>query len=117
VYNLSTVERTTDEYTVAVRDYESGKWMAVAGSGGEGYKKLCRFVMDAALTTTKATESAKITTQFGAGTAHSTTGTITVRNLLTSAGGVYLFEGSSGNAGLAYYDADTNWQIIQMECT
>jgi hypothetical protein len=114
VYNLATVARTTDEYTVAVRDYQSGKWMAVAGSGG--HKKLCRFTLDAALATDSgASAAALLTAQYGDGTAHST-GAITVYNMLTAATSTYLFSGSSGAAGLAYWDSGTNWRIIQMEC-
>ena len=117
VHNLSTVARTTSEYTVAVRDYESGRWMAVAGSGAAtGNKRLCRFVLDAALSTSAASAAAKIVVQYGDGTAHSTTGTITVGNLLTSGTSVFLFEGTSGAAGLAYWDSGTEWRIVQMEC-
>jgi len=117
VYNLSTVARTTDEFTVAVRDYESGKWMAVAGSGGSGgYKQLCRFTLDAALAADSgASAAALLTAQYGDGTAHST-GAITVYNMLTSATSTYLFSGTSGKAGMAFYDSGTNWRIIQMEC-
>lgn len=116
VYNLSTVSRTTDEFTIAVRDFESGKFCAVSGSGGTGYKKLCRFILDASLATGDASGTAKITNQYGDGTAHSTSGTITVGNMLTSATTAYLFSGSSGNAGLAYYSTGTTWQILQMQC-
>ena len=117
VHNLSTVARTTSEYTVAVRDYQSGRWMAVAGSGAAtGNKRLCRFVLDAALSTSAASAAAKIVVQYGDGTAHSTTGTITVGNLLTSGTSVFLFEGTSGAAGLAYWDSGTEWRIVQMEC-
>jgi hypothetical protein len=116
VYNVSTVTRTTDEFTVCVRDYESGRFLAVAGSGGgAGYKKLCRFVLDAALGTSEASGTGKITHQYGDGTAHSTTGTITVANLAISSG--YLFAGTSGHAGLAYHTSATNWKILQMECS
>lgn len=114
VYNLSSVARTTAEYTVAVRDYESGKWLAVAG-GGLGYKKLCRFVLDAALATSDPSGSGLLTNQYGDGTAHST-GAITVGNLLTRTADVYLFEGTSGAAGLAYYTTGTAWRILNMEC-
>lgn len=116
VHNLSAVSRTTDQFTIAARDFRSGRWMAVAGSGDDGYKKICRFLLDAALTTSDASVAAKIAAQYGDGTAHSTAGTITAWNLLTSGTSVYLFSGSSGAAGLAYWDAGTNWRILQMEC-
>jgi len=117
VYNLSSVSRTTDEYTVGVRDYYSGKYLAFGSGSGAGYKKLCRFVLDAALSTTAASVAGKITNQYGDGTAHSTTGTITLGNLLTKTAGTYTFEGSSGNAGLAYHTSGTAWRIVQMQCT
>lgn len=116
VYNLDTVSRTTDEYTVCVRDYESGKWLTAGSGSGAGYKKLCRFVLDAALTIGSTSAAALLTNQYGDGTAHST-GAITAHNLLVSATTTYLFAGSSGNAGLAFHDSGTNWRIIQMECT
>jgi hypothetical protein len=115
VYNLSTVSRTTDEYTTCVRDYESGKWIAVGGSGGIGYKKLCRFTLDAAMATSNPTGSGLLTAQYGDGTAHST-GAISLDNLLTKTASTYLFSGTSGAAGLGYYTTGTNWRIIQMEC-
>lgn len=117
VYNLSSIARSTSEYTVAVRDYKSGNFMAVAGSGAtSSSKKLCRFLLDAAMTTSDASGTGKITNQYGDGTAHSTSGTITVGNMLTAATSAYLFSGSSGAAGLAYWDSGTNWRILQMEC-
>jgi hypothetical protein len=114
VYNLSSVARTTSEYTVAVRDYQSGKFMAVAGSGGTGSKKVCSFTLDASLTTTTEYAAAKITAQIGDGTAHSTTGTINVYNTLDGYTTGYIFDGSSGVNGLAYYDTGTNWKILQL---
>lgn len=115
VYNLDTVSRTTDEYTVCVRDYKSGKWLTAGSGAGVGYKKLCRFVLDAAMATSDPTGSGLLTAQYGDGTAHST-GAISLDNLLTKTASTYLFAGTSGAAGLGYYTTGTNWRIIQMEC-
>lgn len=93
-----------------------GAYRSELDDGGAGEpKRLFRFVLDASLGTTAGTVVGKITDQYGSGTAHSTTGTITLVNLLTSTGG-YLFEGTSGAAGLAYYGSSTGSPIIQMEC-
>lgn len=117
VFNLSTVARTTGEFVSAVRDDASGQWLMTSGGSGDGHKKrLCRFVLDATLTTSEETGSALLTSQYGEGTAHST-GAITVYNLLTSVAECYLFAGSSGYAGYAYYDSGTNWRILQLEST
>ena len=82
---------------------------------GAGRKRLFRFVLDSALGTTDATGTGLVSTQYGTGVSHSTTGTVTLVNLLTSTGG-YLFEGTSGAAGLAYYGSSTGSPIIQLEC-
>jgi hypothetical protein len=78
-------------------------------------KLLCRFTLGAALATSDASKSATITNQYGPGKDHSST-SITVHNLLTHTAGTYVFEGDSGDAGLAYYDIGSNWRILQMEC-
>jgi hypothetical protein len=88
--------------------------MAVAGSGGTGYKNLCRFILDAPLTNGTESVAALLTAQYGEGTAHST-GAITVHNMLTSATTTYQFAGSSGHTGLASHDSGTNWRIIHLE--
>jgi hypothetical protein len=112
VYNLDTVSRTTGQFTVCVRDDESGRWMATGG-GGSGYKQLCRFVLDAELTDATTSQAALLTNQWGEGTAHST-GSITVYNPLDGYTTGCLFEGTSGTAGLAGYDSGTAWVILQM---
>lgn len=101
-----------------------------SGSGGEllcavsfspafdtpsALKQHCRFTLGAALATTDATKAATIATQYGPGEDHEST-SITVRNLLTHTAGTYAFEGDSGDAGIAIYDAGTTWNIVQMEC-
>lgn len=81
------------------------------------YKSLVRFTLSSALATSDASKTATITNQYGFGVDNTTaSGGITVHNLLTSTGGVYVFEGDSGDAGLAMWDQGTNYRIIQMEC-
>lgn len=113
-YNVSSVARTSDEFTVAVRDYHSGHYMAIAGSGGSGYKRLVRFILDAAMATSDEYVAALITNQYGDGTAHSTTSSINAYNMDAGGSYGYLFEGSSGWAGLAYHDTDRNFRILQL---
>ncbi len=113
VYNLDTVSRTTGQFTVCVRDDESGRWMATGGGSGTGYKQFCRFTLDAELTDSTTSVAALLTNQWGEGTAHST-GTITVYNPLDGYTTGCLFEGTSGTAGLAGYDSGTAWVIIQL---
>ena len=81
---------------------------------GVGRKKLFRFLLDASLGTSQATGTGVITHQYGVGVAQSTTGTVTLINLAIDGG--YLFSGSSGAAGLAYYGSSTGSPILQMEC-
>lgn len=113
VRNLSSVARTTGEFTVCVRDDESGQWLAA--SGFLGYKPVCRFVLDSALATSDPTATASLTHSYGQGTAH-TTGDIIVTNLETNTTLVYVFYGSSGAVGYALYNGTTEWPILQMEC-
>jgi hypothetical protein len=83
--------------------------------GPEGFKQLCRFTLDEELGTDDEFVSATIESQYGPGTDHVLT-TINVYNLETSTPDTYLFEGASGAVGYAFWDKDTNWRIIQMEC-
>jgi len=79
-------------------------------------KQFCRFTLNEALTTSDDSKAATIQTQFGNGLDHAST-SITVNNLLTHAEGTYVFEGDSGDAGLALYSGSgTTWYIVQMEC-
>jgi len=94
------------------------KWAVIAIGGshtGQLKKQHCRFTLGGALATTDASQSATIQTQYGPGVDHPST-SITVRNLLTHTAGTYVFEGDSGDAGIAMYDSGTTWNIIQMEC-
>ena len=80
-------------------------------------KPLVRFTLSAALATSDASKTATITNQFGFGCDGTTSsGAITVHNLLTASSGVYVFDGDSGDAGLAMWDSGTNYRILQMEC-
>ena len=80
-------------------------------------KPLVRFTLDSALTTTQASKAATVAAgeQYGPGRDADDL-SITVHNLLTKTASVYLFEGDSGDAGLAFWDSDQNYRIIQMEC-
>lgn len=93
-----------------------GEWWISAGASGGGYKHFCRFTLNAALATTDGSKGATIQTQWGVGTDHPST-SITVNNLLTHTSGTYVFEGDSGDAGIAIWSGSgTTWYIIQMEC-
>jgi hypothetical protein len=91
------------------------KWKIVCLGSGLGMKQLCRFTLNAELTTAQSSKAATIQSQYGPGIDHPST-SITVCNCAIGAGGAYIFEGASGAAGLAIWDSDTNWRIIQMEC-
>jgi hypothetical protein len=91
-------------------------WMLLDSSSSTR-KSLVRFTLAATLATSDASKTATITNQYGPGSDGPTgAGAITVHNLLTSTGGVYVFEGDSGDAGLAMWDTGTNYRIIQLEC-
>ena len=84
--------------------------------GGGGLKQFCRFTTTAAFDTSDGSVPGTIETQMGGGSDHAST-SATFNNLLTSTANVYLFEGASGAAGLAWYTGTgTIWQIVQMEC-
>lgn len=114
VHNMSTVARTTDEFTVAIREFRSGRWMAVAGSGSGSstYKPLIDFVLDTGLNTTSASATALIVDQFGPGTAHSTTSSVTVLN-----GPNDMYFGSSGTYGQAVWNTSRQFKIVQLTRT
>lgn len=80
-------------------------------------KLLVRFTLSAALATSDASKSATIASQYGFGCDGTTSsGGITVHNLLTATAATYVFSGASGAAGLAMWDSGQNYRIIQMEC-
>lgn len=81
------------------------------------YKTLVRFTLDVALTTADASQTATITDQYGMGVDNTTaSGGIIAHNMETSAAGTYMFEGNVGDAGLAIWDRDNEYRIIQIEC-
>jgi hypothetical protein len=87
--------------------------MAVAGSGAAtGNKALIDFRLDSALNTSNASATALIIAQFGPGTAHSTTSTITVLN-----GPGDMYHGTSGTYGQAVYHTSRQFKIVQLVFT
>ena len=85
-------------------------------NGAIGKKQLNRFTLNATLATSDASKAATITDQYGPGINADVTVAITVYNLETSTGGVYVFSGASGAAGQAIWDSGTNYRITQMQC-
>ena len=82
----------------------------------EQLKQFCRFKTTAAFTTASASVAGTIQTQQGLGKDHAST-SATFNNLADNTDSVYVFEGDSGDAGLAWYTGTgTIWQIVQMEC-
>lgn len=80
-----------------------------------GYKLFIRCTLNSALTTSAASVAATITHQYGPGIENEDT-SITVHNFLTSAAGVYLFEGDAGDAFLAFHDSGQNYRLDNGEC-
>ncbi len=77
-----------------------------------------RFTLSSALATTDSTKTATIQSQYGPGipSPNTSSGGIDVYNLADNTGSAYVFEGDSGDAGLAIWDKDNDYRIIQMEC-
>lgn len=112
VYNLLTMTLPVDAVCNCV--FMDGRWFVISM---EYFKSLVRFTLDSALTTSDASQTATITNQYGPGVDNTTaSGGITVHNLETSSAGTFVFEGNSGDAGLAMWDETTNYRIIQIEC-
>jgi len=96
-------------------DVDGTRYFVALSASTSRAKLFCRFTLDAALATSDASKAATIQTQWGYGTDHSTS--ITVNNLETSTASTYVFEGDSGDAGIAIYSGSgSTWYIIQMEC-
>tara|TARA_R100000149_G_scaffold14534_1_gene5564 strand:+ start:4388 stop:7132 length:2745 start_codon:yes stop_codon:yes gene_type:complete len=93
----------------------SDQWVPFDASVDLGTKRLVRFTLNSALTTSDTSKPATITDQYGPGTDNPNTA-IDVYNLETHATGTYVFEGDSGDAGLAMLDKDQEYRIIQIEC-
>lgn len=90
-------------------------WEVVGPPDADLKKRLVRFVLDEALTTNDEHKAATIEDQYGPGIDHTET-SITVYNMPTHTASVYLFEGDEGDAGLAMWDSESDFIIIQMEC-
>lgn len=80
-----------------------------------GYKPFIRFSLSAALATSDASKSATIAEQWGPGVANGA-GSITVYNPAISTSSTYLFEGDSGDKGVATWRDGNNYTIYNMEC-
>lgn len=115
---LNVFTADTDETgMVVLASLGSDKYLCdfVKSADATPLKQFCTFTLDNALTTSESSESATISTQFGHGTDHSSTA-ITVNNLPDGTS-TYVFEGDSGDYGMALYSGSgTTWYIIQMEC-
>lgn len=113
VHNLMKIDLEIGMEVIA--NFQAGKWCI--GQGINEVRSLVRFTLDSALTTSDASQTATITNQYGPGVDNTTaSGGITVHNLETSSAGTFVFEGNSGDAGLAMWDETTNYRIIQIEC-
>ena len=95
----------------------SPQWVPLTSAEGSAttIKQLVRFTLNSALTTSDEFKPATITHQYGPGNDNSNTA-IDVYNLETHATGTYVFEGDSGDAGLAMLDKNQEYRIIQIEC-
>lgn len=114
-YTLSHEGVGSGEFVPLWRDAWGKLWTDPSATKSQKYL-FCRFTLDAALTTSDSTQDATLDMQWGYGVAHAY-GTITVNNLETHTSGTYVFEGDSGDAGIAVYSGSgTTWFIIQMEC-
>lgn len=113
VHNLMKIDLEIGMEVIA--NFQGGKWCI--GQGINEVRSLVRFTLNSALTTSDASQTATITNQYGPGVDNTTaSGGITVHNLETSSAGTFVFEGNSGDAGLAMWDETTNYRIIQIEC-
>ena len=80
------------------------------------YKPIIQFKLTSGLTTSDITGVADIVGQFGFGADNLNT-SVNVINTLTSDGSTYIFNGSSGNRGIAHYaSSSNNYIIVNMEC-
>lgn len=80
----------------------------------------CRFILDSDLTQEDDRAYAWLYNQWGPGNMHpysnesKTVGKICVFNYETEEEGVYKFQGLEGDAGLAVWDSENNWLIIDL---
>ncbi len=109
-------EISPDTNVIVYHQRDTRDWRIIGiPSKGSSIKPFVRCTVDNALTTSEATNAATITHQWGPGTDNTSTA-ITVHNLLTSTGGVYLFEGDSGDAFLAVHDKNQDYILVNGEC-
>lgn len=83
----------------------------------QGFKPLIRFTAAAAVTTGTSSFAGNLKEQYGPGISASTDSTVTIRNLITKSSSGYVFSGTSGNSGWAFWDTGRTYSAIQMECT
>lgn len=81
------------------------------------YKPLVRFTLSSALATSDASKAGTIQSQFGPGvdSPDTSSGAITLHNLLTTTASTYLYSAVSGAAGYAIWDSGSNYRIIAVE--
>ena len=115
--NLSLSPLGASTYGLFVQELTTGNIVYIADSAVH-FKPLVRFIVATdALTTSNATNAATKTDQYGPGANNTTAAAgITITNTLTDVGGVYIFEGAVGKAGLADWDSGTTYIIKNMQC-
>lgn len=121
IYNVTPTARTTDQFVVCVRDFESGRWQVAGGGGGTYKKHLCRFELEEELTVASSEANAHVLEYIGEGNSHPSD-YIVVRNMQRQDED-YEFYGDEGDIGYAYFhedsgggDYDGTWVIIVLEC-
>lgn len=111
---------SADEGAARILYKESGtgtKWGLVRIGDAPAMKPYVDFTLSAALTTSQASKTATVQTQYGAGTAHPTgAAAITVHNLREHTAATYVFEGDSGDYGRAAWYSGTDFLILNLEC-
>lgn len=82
------------------------------------YKPTIEFALSAAMTTSDATKTATIQSQDGIGLDNPNTGSgaITVHNVREHTASTYIFEGDSGDRGVASWLYGNEYKIENMEC-
>lgn len=81
------------------------------------FRPSIRFTLSSALTTATASITGTIVDQWGRGIDNTTTtSAITLNNLVDHTGSSYVFEGDSGDVGIADHDRGTIYRIKNLEC-
>jgi len=90
-------------------DVDGERHFVIIGNA-QNKKQFCRFTTDAAFTTSSSSVQGDVATQFGTGEDHTTTNNVTFNNIADNSGSSYIFEGDSGDAGVALYSGSgTTW--------